>query len=115
MDIRYQVVAIDAAELEPVSTFWAGVLEGTVDVDDLAGTHEEVMALGARLLQAAPDLDAQEGWQVYADPAGRKGSSSPGHCRRQRSVTSSGRPLRQCGTSTTRQRGLVLARAGRRW
>ena len=34
MDIRFQVVAIDAAELEPVSTFWAGVLEGTVDVDD---------------------------------------------------------------------------------
>jgi predicted enzyme related to lactoylglutathione lyase len=114
MEIRYQVVAIDAAELEPVSTFWAGVLEGTVDVeddwhmvmdrggvprigvqlapnhvppdwpdgepqqqlhldlwvDDLAAAHEEVMALGATLLQEAPDLDAEEGWQVYADPAG---------------------------------------------
>jgi hypothetical protein len=39
-------------------------------VDDLAAAHEEVMALGARLLQAAPDPDAEEGWQVYADPAG---------------------------------------------
>jgi hypothetical protein len=39
-------------------------------VDDLAAAHAEVMALGAELLQAAPDLDAEEGWQVYADPAG---------------------------------------------
>jgi hypothetical protein len=114
MDIRFQVVAFDAAELEPMSTFWAGVLGGTVDVDDdwhmvmdgdgiprigiqlapdhvppdwpdgepsqqvhldlwvddLAAAHAEVMALGADLLQAAPDLDAEEGWQVYADPAG---------------------------------------------
>jgi predicted enzyme related to lactoylglutathione lyase len=114
MDIRYQVVAFDAAELEPESRFWAAVLEGTVDDDgdwhmvmdrdgvprigvqlapnhvppdwpdgepqqqvhldlwvaDLAAAHEEVMALGARLLQEAPDLDAEEGWQVYADPAG---------------------------------------------
>lgn len=39
-------------------------------VDDLAAAHAEVMAAGATLLQAADDLDAVEGWQVYADPAG---------------------------------------------
>ncbi len=114
MDIRFQVVAFDAAELAPESTFWAGVLGGTVDEDDdwhmvldadgvprigvqlapdheppdwpdgsppqqvhvdlwvtdLQVAHDEVMALGARLLQEADDLDAVEGWQVYADPAG---------------------------------------------
>lgn len=114
MDIRFQVVAIDAADLDAVSSFWAGVLGGTVDVDDdwhmvidadgtprigvqyapnhvrpewpdgdqqqqihldlwvddLAAAHDEVMQLGATLLQEAPDLDAVEGWQVYADPAG---------------------------------------------
>jgi hypothetical protein len=103
--IRYRVVAFDAAVLEPESAFWAGVLGGTVDVDDdwymvvdfdgtpqigvqlapdhvppdwpdgsppqqvhldlwvddLEAAHDEVMALGARLLQAADDLDADEG------------------------------------------------------
>jgi catechol 2,3-dioxygenase-like lactoylglutathione lyase family enzyme len=39
-------------------------------VEDLKAAHEEVIALGARLLQAAPDLDAAQGFQVYADPAG---------------------------------------------
>ncbi|PWH07908.1 glyoxalase [Brachybacterium endophyticum] len=34
MDIAHQVVVFDAAELEPESTFWAGVLEGEVDVED---------------------------------------------------------------------------------
>jgi hypothetical protein len=34
VDIRYQVVAFDAAELAPESAFWASVLGGTVDVDD---------------------------------------------------------------------------------
>lgn len=114
MEIRFQVVAIDAADLDAVSTFWAGVLGGSVDVDDdwhmvmdadgaprigvqlapnhvrpewpdgdqqqqihldlwvddLAAAHDEVMRLGATLLREAPDLDAEEGWQVYADPAG---------------------------------------------
>ncbi len=114
MDIRFQVVVLDAAELEPSSTFWADVVGGTVDVeddwhmvmdgdgvprigiqlapehappnwpdgeppqqvhldlwvDDLSASHTAVMALGAELLQAAPNLDAEEGWQVYADPAG---------------------------------------------
>jgi len=32
--IRHQVVVFDAAELAPESTFWAGVLGGTVDADD---------------------------------------------------------------------------------
>ena len=39
-------------------------------VEDFARAHDEVIALGARLLQAAPDLSAAEGYQVYADPAG---------------------------------------------
>ncbi len=38
-------------------------------VDDVKTAHDEAMALGARLLQPA-DLDAAEGFQVYADPAG---------------------------------------------
>ena len=39
-------------------------------VDDIRAAHDDVMALGARLLQAADDLDTTEGFQVYADPAG---------------------------------------------
>jgi Glyoxalase-like domain len=39
-------------------------------VDNLRVAHEEAIALGARLLQPASDLDADEGYQVYADPAG---------------------------------------------
>jgi hypothetical protein len=39
-------------------------------VDDIRAAHDEVMALGATLLQAADDLDANDGFQVYADPAG---------------------------------------------
>lgn len=39
-------------------------------VGDLAAAHAEVLDAGATLLQAADDLDAVEGWQVYADPAG---------------------------------------------
>jgi predicted enzyme related to lactoylglutathione lyase len=114
MDIRYQVVVIDAADLAAVSSFWAGVFGGAVDreddfhmvsdrdgsprigvqlapnhvrpqwpsgtqqqqlhldlwVADLEAAHDEVLALGARLLQAAPDLSADEVFQVYADPAG---------------------------------------------
>ncbi|WP_106850193.1 VOC family protein [Blastococcus sp. Marseille-P5729] len=38
-------------------------------VDDIHASHEEVLRLGARPLQDA-DLDAAEGWAVYADPAG---------------------------------------------
>jgi catechol 2,3-dioxygenase-like lactoylglutathione lyase family enzyme len=39
-------------------------------VDDVRSAHDEAMALGARLLQPAADLDAPDGFQVYADPAG---------------------------------------------
>lgn len=39
-------------------------------VDDFGAAHAKAMALGARLLRAATDLDAGEGHQVYADPAG---------------------------------------------
>lgn len=114
MDIRFQVVVFDAADLAAVSRFWAGVLSGSVDaeddwhmvmdrdgvprigvqfapdhvppewpggaqqqqlhldlwVSDFAAAHDEVMGLGAKLLQAAPDLTVDEGFQVYADPAG---------------------------------------------
>ena len=39
-------------------------------VTDFEAAHDEVMELGATLLQEAPDLTAEEGFQVYADPAG---------------------------------------------
>lgn len=34
MKINHQVVVFDAADLEPESTFWAGVLDGTIDAED---------------------------------------------------------------------------------
>ena len=39
-------------------------------VDDIEAAHDEALSLGARLLKAADDLTAEEGFQVYADPAG---------------------------------------------
>jgi catechol 2,3-dioxygenase-like lactoylglutathione lyase family enzyme len=39
-------------------------------VEDVAAAHDEAVALGARLLKAADDPTADEGFQVYADPAG---------------------------------------------
>jgi catechol 2,3-dioxygenase-like lactoylglutathione lyase family enzyme len=39
-------------------------------IDDIKAAHEEAMALGARLLKPADDVEAAEGFQVYADPAG---------------------------------------------
>ena len=39
-------------------------------IDDPAEAHAKAIALGARLLKGADDLDAAEGHQVYADPAG---------------------------------------------
>jgi Glyoxalase-like domain len=39
-------------------------------VEDPRAAHDEAIALGARLLQGAPDVDSDEGYQVYADPAG---------------------------------------------
>ena len=48
-------------------------------VDDPIGAHDEVVALGARLLQPAADLTAAEGHQVYADPAGHPFCIGWGH------------------------------------
>ena len=39
-------------------------------VEDVRAAHDEATALGARLLQAAANLDSARGFQVYADPAG---------------------------------------------
>ena len=39
-------------------------------VEDFSGMHEKVISLGARVLQVASDPSAEEGFQVYADPAG---------------------------------------------
>ena len=39
-------------------------------VEDLEEAHREAMSCGASLLREADDLDAAEGFQVYADPAG---------------------------------------------
>jgi catechol 2,3-dioxygenase-like lactoylglutathione lyase family enzyme len=47
-------------------------------VDEPARAHDEVIALGARLLQA-DDLTAPEGHQVYADPAGHPFCIGWGH------------------------------------
>jgi len=53
-------------------------------VEDQRAAHEEVMALGATLLRSAPDLDAAEGHQVYADPAGHPFCVGWGHPSRER-------------------------------
>ncbi|MBI4885255.1 MAG: VOC family protein [Actinobacteria bacterium] len=48
-------------------------------IDDPAEAHAKAIALGARLLQAANDLAAAEGHQVYADPAGHPFCLGWGH------------------------------------
>ena len=114
MKIEHEIVVFDAADLASESSFWAGVLGGTVDaeddwhmvlvdgkprigvqlapdhqkpqwpdgipqqihmdlwVQDFAEAHEQVMALGAQVLQRvdALDPDRPDAFQVYADPAG---------------------------------------------
>jgi glyoxalase superfamily protein len=47
-------------------------------VEDPRAAHEAAIGLGARLLQAG-DLDAEEGHQVYADPAGHPFCIGWGH------------------------------------
>lgn len=47
-------------------------------VEDPHASHDEVIAIGARLLQDA-DLTASEGFQVYADPAGHPFCIGWGH------------------------------------
>ena len=113
MRIKHQVVVFDAADLTAESSFWAGVLGGTVDaeddwhmvmvggeprmgvqlapdhvppdwphgtpkqqihldlwVDDFEAAHDNVMSLGARVLQEAAESEEPDNFQVYADPAG---------------------------------------------
>ena len=48
-------------------------------VEDARSAHNEAIALGARLLRPAPDLDSEEGHQVYADPAGHPFCIGWGH------------------------------------
>ena len=48
-------------------------------VEDARAAHEEAIGLGARLLQPAPDFDAEEGHQVYAGPAGHPFCIGWGH------------------------------------
>src|SRR5439155_19710762 len=111
--IDHQVVVFDAADLKAESSFWAGVLDGSVDaeddwhmvrvegqarvgvqlapnhvppdwpdgtppqqihldlwVEDFEAAHDRVMALGAKVLKPAAEVDSGENFQVYADPAG---------------------------------------------
>jgi hypothetical protein len=65
-----------AVQLAPdyVRPAWPSGTPQQIDLDlyvaDIRAAHEQVTALGAQLLQAAEDLDAASGFQVYADPAG---------------------------------------------
>lgn len=71
MQIKYQVVAFDAADLAAESTFWAGVLGGEVDAD--GDWHMVIVDGEPRIgVQLAPDHQAP-GWpegtpqQVHLD------------------------------------------------
>lgn len=48
-------------------------------VDDINAAHERAIAHGATVLQPADDLTAEEGFQVYADPAGHPFCIGWGH------------------------------------
>ena len=48
-------------------------------VEDQHAAHDRAMYLGARLLQGASDFDADEGHQVYGDPAGHPFCIGWGH------------------------------------
>ena len=39
-------------------------------VEEFEAAHERVMALGAKVLKLAEDVDSDDNFQVYADPAG---------------------------------------------
>jgi len=59
MKINHQVVVFDAAELGPESTFWAGVLGGTVESDELDDWHMIVVDGEPRMgIQLAPNHTA---------------------------------------------------------
>jgi predicted enzyme related to lactoylglutathione lyase len=51
---------------------------------DFESAQEQVTALGAQLLRQAVDPDAEEGFQVYADPAGHPFCIGWGHPTRER-------------------------------
>ena len=54
MDIKQQVVVFDAPDLNVESTFWAGVLDGTVDAED--HWHSVLVNGGLRIgVQYAPN------------------------------------------------------------
>jgi catechol 2,3-dioxygenase-like lactoylglutathione lyase family enzyme len=54
MQINHQVVVFDAADLEAESSFWAGVLDGVVDVED--HWHMVIVDGAPRVgVQLAPD------------------------------------------------------------
>ena len=56
MKINHQVVVFDAAELEPESRFWAGVLGGEVESDEHDDWHMIVVDGEPRMgIQLAPD------------------------------------------------------------
>jgi hypothetical protein len=60
-----------------------GVQQQQIHLDlhvvDPREAHDTAVALGARLLQAASDFDSDEGFQVYADPAGHPFCLGWGH------------------------------------
>lgn len=53
-------------------------------VENPRAAHEEAISLGARLLQSAPDFEANEGHQVYSDPAGHPFCIGWGHPSREK-------------------------------
>jgi hypothetical protein len=68
-------------------------------VTDPRAAHEEAIALGARLLQPAPDFDAAEGHQVYASPAGHPFCIGWGHPSREALAAFVAERLGPTGTS----------------
>jgi Glyoxalase-like domain len=48
-------------------------------VEDPRATHDRALALGAKLLRSAGDLSADQGHQVYTDPAGHPFCIGWGH------------------------------------
>jgi hypothetical protein len=56
-------------------------------VEDPRAAHEQAITLGARVLQAAADIDSDEGYQVYADPAGHPFCIGWGHPSREALAT----------------------------
>ena len=82
-DDDWHMVVVDgqrklAVQLAPdhVAPEWPGGTPQQIHldlwVDDIGAAHDEVMALGAKLLKPAeePTPGAPENFQVYADPAG---------------------------------------------